>query len=447
MKFKRPLVARSRNLELSPPLILALSFLVLIALGAGLLLLPFATHQNIGVSDALFTATSAVTVTGLTVVDTGADFTLFGQFVIAVLIQFGGLGLMTFAVVTLIAIGGKIGVFQQQVAATAFNQTKLSTVTSTAKSVVIFAFIVESLGMLLLLFRWYGEMPFDDALFHSFFYSISAFNNAGFALSADSLMPFVGDPAINLIITTLFIVGGLGFVVWIDLYRQRRWQKLNLYSRMMIMSTVVINVVVMLLILALEWNNPATLGGLAEQDRLWAAWFQATTPRTAGFNTLDVSGYNDATTILTILLMFIGGGSLSTSSGIKLMTFVVLILSTYAFIRQRKEIRLVNRSIPEHTVRKAFALTVMSVSLIWISFFLLAATQKVSFIDGIFEVVSAFGTVGLSRGITGDLNVFGQMLLMFLMFFGRIGPLTLGYLLARPKRNRVRAPSTEIPIG
>ncbi|TDP40519.1 trk system potassium uptake protein TrkH [Idiomarina aquatica] len=420
---------------------------MLIVVGAGLLLLPFATHQSIGVIDALFTATSAVTVTGLVVVDTGADFTLFGQTVIALLIQFGGLGLMTFAVVTLIAIGGKIGVFHQQVAATAFNQTKLATVTSTAKSVVLFALMVESLGMVLLFICWIDEMPIADALFHSFFYAISAFNNAGFALSSDSLSAYVGDPGTNLIITGLFITGGLGFVVWIDLYRQRRWHKLNLYSRVMIISTVIINVVVMLLFLLLEWNNSATLGALAESERWWAAWFHATTPRTAGFNTLDVAGYNDGTTILTILLMFVGAGSISTSSGIKLMTFVVLILSTYAFLRQREEIRIFNRSIPEHTVRKAFALTVISVSLIWIAFFLLSATHNLRFIDAIFEVVSAFGTVGLSRGITGELNPFGQFLIMFLMFFGRIGPLTLGYLLAKPKRNRVRYPSTEIPIG
>lgn len=416
-------------------------------MGALLLLLPVSTHAGISVLDALFTSTSAVTVTGLTVVDTGSDFTLFGQIIIAILIQLGGLGLMTFAVVTLMAIGGKLGVFHQQVAATAFNQTNLATVATTAKTVLWFALLVEGLGMLLLFLCWMDEMPTSDALFHSFFYAISAFNNAGFGLSPDSLSAYVGDAGVNLIVTALFICGGLGFVVWIDLYRQRCWRKLSIYSRLMIASTVIINLVMMLLVLVLEWDNPATLGALSETERWWAAWFQATTPRTAGFNTIDVAGYNDGTTILTILLMFVGAGSMSTSSGIKLATFVILILSTYSFLRQRDEIRLIKRSIPEHTVRKALALTVMSVSLIWLSFFLLSVTHKVGFTDAIFEVVSAFGTVGLSRGITADLNPFGQFLIMFMMFFGRIGPLTLGYLLAKPRKSRVRYASTDIPIG
>ncbi len=426
---------------------MALGFLALIIVGSLLLLLPFASHQPISLMDALFTATSAVTVTGLVVVNTGTDYTMFGQTVIAILIQFGGLGLMTFAVVTLITIGGKVGIINQQVAAADFNQTNFSTLKSTAKSVLIFALLVESAGMLVLFARWYGEMPFGDALFHSFFYAISAFNNAGFALSADSLMSFVGDPVINIIITGMFIAGGLGFVVWIDLYKERRWNKLGIYTRAMIVSTVIINVAAMLIFLALEWKNPATLAGLDIGEKLWASWFQATTPRTAGFNTIDTSGYNDGTTVLTILLMFIGGGSMSTASGIKLMTFVVLILSTYSFLRKRPEIRFLNRSVPEDTVRKAFAIAVLSLALIWSCLFLLTSTHSISFLDAVFEVVSAFGTVGLSRGATSELNMFGQLLIMFLMFFGRIGPLTLGYLLATPTISRIRHPKVNIAVG
>lgn len=397
--------------------------------------------------DALFTATSAVTVTGLIVVDTGSDYTIFGQTVIAILIQFGGLGLMTFAVITIKAIGGKIGILHQQIAAADFNQTNFSTVTSTAKSILIFALIVESLGMLLLFIRWYGDMPAGDALFHSFFYAISAFNNAGFALSSKSLMPFVADPVVNIAVTGMFIVGGLGFVVWIDLYRERTWKKLSIYSRVMIGSTVIINVVAMLFIFATEYSNPATLGSLDMSGKLWASWFQATTPRTAGFNTLDISSYNDSTTTLTILLMFIGGGSMSTASGIKLMTFVVLILSTYAYLSKRQEIRLFNRAIPEDTVRKSFAIGILSMALIWICLLLLTSTHRINFLDAVFEVVSAFGTVGLSRGATSELNTFGQLLIMFLMFFGRIGPLTLGYMLATPKRSHIRHPKVDIPVG
>ncbi|OOF08177.1 Ktr system potassium transporter B, partial [Salinivibrio sp. MA427] len=345
----------------APPLILSGSFALLILLGTCLLKLPFATTAPISWIQSLFTATSAVTVTGLVVVDTGTQFTMFGQTVIALLIQCGGLGLMTFAIVTLIALGGRIGFLQRTVAREAFNQTDASTLTSTAKSVLVFALLVEVIGMAILTLRWQGELGWSDSLFHGFFYTISAFNNAGFALSADSLMPYVDDITVNLTITALFIIGGLGFTVWIDLRRHRRWSKLTVYSKMMIIGTCLINGVALISIYLIEYDNPNTLAPLSESGKWLASWFQAVTPRTAGFNTLAIDQLEDATTAIILVLMFIGGGSLSTASGIKVVTFIVLVLATYAFLRRDEAIYVYKREIARDTVSKALALSLISI--------------------------------------------------------------------------------------
>eukprot|EP01093_Parvamoeba_rugata_P000621 TRINITY_DN1072_c0_g2_i2.p1 TRINITY_DN1072_c0_g2~~TRINITY_DN1072_c0_g2_i2.p1 ORF type:complete len:278 (+),score=41.33 TRINITY_DN1072_c0_g2_i2:1293-2126(+) len=248
----------NRKLNAAPPVILSAGFIVLIILGAILLKLPFAAHIPISWQQSLFTATSAVTVTGLVVVDTGSAFTVFGQAVIALLIQLGGLGLMTFAVVTLIALGNKVGFIQRTVTKAAFNQTDTSTLVSTAKSVLLFSLLVETLGIIILTLYWGKELGWLKAFSHAVFYTISAFNNAGFALSPNSLMDYVADPVVNLTITGLFIVGGLGFTVWMDLYKSKRWAGLCTYSKLMLISTVVINVVALLLIYAIEYNNPNT---------------------------------------------------------------------------------------------------------------------------------------------------------------------------------------------
>ncbi|WP_102798055.1 TrkH family potassium uptake protein [Bowmanella denitrificans] len=437
----------SKKIHAAPPLVLCGGFVMLIVLGMLLLKLPFASTQSIGWMQSLFTATSAVTVTGLVVVDTGSAFTLFGQLVIAILIQLGGLGLMTFAVVTLLALGGKIGFLQQTIAKEAFNQTDTSTLVSTAKSVLWFSLIVESIGMLILTLYWSAELGWKTSLLHGFFYTISAFNNAGFALSPDSLMPYVADPVINLTITALFITGGLGFSVWMELWRKRCWNKLSLYSRLMLTGTLLINVIALLAIYWIEYDNPATLGALNSCGKWLAAWFQAVTPRTAGFNTLAIHQLEDATTALTLLLMFIGGGSLSTASGIKVVTFMVLVLATYSFLRRDGAVTAFGRTIPTGTVQKALALTVISVGVTWISIFLLLITEQAAFIDVVFEAVSALGTVGLSRGLTASLSPAGELIIIILMFMGRLGPLTLAYFLASPRTRSIAYPESRLAVG
>ncbi|MFV0597576.1 TrkH family potassium uptake protein [Shewanella sp.] len=431
----------------APPFILSVSFALLILLGTCLLKLPIATESPITWLQSLFTVTSAVTVTGLVVVDTGSVFTPFGQVIIALLIQCGGLGLMTFAIVTLIALGGKIGFLQQTVAKEAFNQTDTSTLVSTAKAVLMFSLLVEAVGMLILSVYWSGELGWQTSLFHGFFYTVSAFNNAGFALSPDSLIPYVADPVVNLTITGLFIVGGLGFSVWIDLKRNKRWSKLTVYSRMMITGTVLINAIAVIAIYLIEYNNPNTLAPLSELGKWLASWFQAVTPRTAGFNTLPIDQLEDGSTLLILVLMFIGGGSLSTASGIKVVTFMVLILTTYGYLRRDEAVYVFKREIPKDTISKALALTMISIGVTWLAIFALVLTEKAPIMDIAFEAVSALGTVGLSRGLTGNLSSAGQGIIIFMMFMGRLGPLMLAYFLANPRVKKLRYAETKLAIG
>jgi len=423
------------------------SFALLILLGTCLLKLPIATLEPISWLQSLFTVTSAVTVTGLVVVDTGTAFTPFGQTIIALLIQCGGLGLMTFAIVTLIALGGKIGFLQCTVAREAFNQTDTSTLASTAKSVLAFSLFVELIGMVILSVYWSGELGWTTSLFHGFFYTISAFNNAGFALSADSLMPYVADPVVNLTITGLLIIGGLGFSVWTDLRRNRRWSRLTVYSRMMITGTIFINAFAVITIYLIEYNNPNTLAPLSELGKWLASWFQAVSPRTAGFNTLAIDQLEDATTAIMLVLMFIGGGSSSTASGIKVVTFMLLIMATYSYLRRDESIYVFKREIAKDTVSKALALTMISVGVTWLAIFALLLSEDAPMIDIVFEAVSALGTVGLSRGLTGNLSESGELIIIFMMFMGRLGPLTLAYFLASPRTKKLRYAETKLAIG
>ncbi|MDO6469233.1 TrkH family potassium uptake protein [Neptunomonas phycophila] len=437
----------SGKIAAAPPLILCGGFLLLIALGTCLLKLPMAAHVPISWVQSVFTSTSAVTVTGLAVVDTGTTFTVYGHLIIALLIQCGGLGLMTLAIVTLIALGGKISFLQFTVAREAFNQTDASTLVSTAKSVLIFSMIIELIGMLVLFLYWLEPLGWQTSLYHSFFYTISAFNNAGFALRADSLTPYVADPVINMTITGLFIAGGLGFSVWIDLVKNKRWAKLSLYSKMMILGTVVINSVAVIAIYCIEYNNPNTLAPLSESGKWLASWFQAVTTRTAGFNTVAIDQLEDATTALMLMLMFIGGGSMSTASGIKVVTFMVLVMATYNYLRRDGAVHFLKREIPKETVSKALALTIISAGVTWIAIFCLLLSEEADMLDIVFEAVSALGTVGLSRGLTTSLSEAGEFILIFLMFMGRLGPLTLAYFLASPRIKKLRYPSAKIAIG
>ena len=436
------------HLGMSPPALLASSFAVLIVIGTVALKLPFATLIPISWHQALFTAVSAVTVTGLAVVDTATEFSFWGQLIIAILIQCGGVGLMTFAVITAVSLGWRISLKNQLRARAALNQTNLSQIAHTATAVILLTLTVEAIGLVIMTLDWWPQLGFWQALWHGTFYAISAFNNAGFALASSSLTDFAGDPMVNFSITSLYIVGGLGFTVLAELWQWRRGHKLSLYTRMMLRGTVVINLIAMLLFALLEWHNPGTLGSLHSLSaKLWASWLQGTTTRTAGFNSVDLSQLTDASSLLMILLMFIGGGANSTASGIKLSTFIVLLVATSAFLRRRKSPNLHDRAIGQDTIYKAMAITVIALVILFFAIFLLCITEQANFLDVVFEAVSAMSTVGVSRGLTTELSGNGQTIIMLLMFVGRVGPLTMAYLLTAPRPQLTRYPEIELQVG
>ncbi|MFC5476348.1 TrkH family potassium uptake protein [Paraherbaspirillum soli] len=442
------LQAKNHLLGLAPPQFLTLSFVLLALAGTLLLKLPLATHTPISWLQAMFTATSASTVTGLIVLDTGTQFTLFGQSVLIVLMQCGGLGLMAFGVLIIHVMSGQLALRHRTALREALNQSEQADMRRILGLLFGFTISMELLGTALLALHWVPQLGWSRGLFYSFFHAISAFNNAGFSLQSDNLASNVGDPLINIVITGLLISGGIGFVVVADMLGKSRFRDYSLHTKLMLIGTLALNLIAMLVILVLEYGNPATLGGLSSfSTKLWAAWFQAVTPRTAGFNTIDIQALLPATAFFIMGLMFIGGGSGSTASGIKLSTFMVLLLATRAFLRQRQHPVVFGRSLDSNVILRALAITVISLFCVITGTLLLTITEKGPFLDLAFEVVSAFGTAGLSRGLTADLSMAGQCVIMLLMLIGRVGPLTLAFTLANPHSTRIKYPVRQVNIG
>jgi trk system potassium uptake protein TrkH len=429
---------------INPPRLLLESFLVFIALGACLLKLPFATVEPVTWLEAAFTATS----TGLVVVDTGSQYTLFGQLVILILIQLGGLGLMTFAVLTALALGFKLRLKHQLVAQEAFNEISLQTARRAGGSIALFALTAEAVGIVLLGLFFVPELGWIEGLYQALFYTISAFNNAGFSLSPESLSSYVDHAGITLSVTALFITGGLGYIVVMELLEKRCWSRLSVYVKVILLATLLLNLFATAAVLWLEFANPATLGALDSfGDKLLASWFQGVTPRTAGFNTLDIGALTAGTSVLMLLLMFIGGAPNSTASGIKVSTFVIMLAATRSFLRGNLDVSFFKRSLSRETVIKALATATIGMAVVFFGVLSLSILVEDDFLDIAFEVVSAFGTVGLSRGTTGELGAAGQLVIMAIMLIGRLGPLTLGYTLTVRRKSRVRYAKTEFPVG
>lgn len=402
----------------------------------------------VGFGDAFFTSASAVTVTGLAVVDTGSDFTLIGQAILALLIQLGGLGLMAFAVLLLSALGLPVGLPQRLVLREDLNQRTLGGLAIIVRTIMLVALVCELAGAAILSFVFVPELGWSLGLWHAVFHSISAFNNAGFALYPDSLSGYANDPIINITIPALFILGGLGFIVVGDLVRARSWRRLSLHSKLMLTGTLSLILFGWAGFAVLEWTNPATLGGMPDTaSRLWASWFQAVTPRTAGFNTIDTGGMHDSTSLMTMSLMLVGGGSTSTAGGIKVTTLIVLLIGTVAFFRRQTALHVFGRSLGVEDVMKVMALTTISIFVVLVGIFLISVSHDDAFLDLAFEATSAFGTVGLSRGATGELDGFGRAVIIAIMFLGRVGPLTLGFFLATHSKPRVRYPKGDVYLG
>lgn len=438
---------KKKRITISPPVVISGSFLFLILAGTLLLKLPAATTQPISWTDALFTATSATTVTGLSVFDPGTVLTGFGEMVLLVLIQCGGIGLMTFAVAILILFRKKVGLQSRIYLQESLTQNTVGGIVKLVKLILTFALTVEAVAAVLLTIYWIPEFGFKDALNYSVFHVVSAFNNAGFSLFPDNMMSFAGDPLVNVLISMLFIIGGIGFTVVMDISQKKTFHRWALHTKLMVGGTLILNTVAMIVIFALEYNNPGTLGNMSLHDKLLASYFSAVTPRTAGFNTLNYGEFEDPTLLFTMLLMFIGGGSASTASGIKVTTFVVVVLATISFLQSRREPEIFGRSIRIETVIRSLAITTISVLLVGLFLFLLTVTEKIPFLPLAFEVVSAFGTVGLSMGITGELSDLGEILLSLVMFTGRIGPLTLFFILMKPHKENYRYPYDTVFTG
>lgn len=441
---------RRLTADLTPPKVLALGFAGVILTGGLLLMLPFASASGEPTDflTALFTATSAVCVTGLVVVDTGTHYSLWGQIIIMILIQTGGLSFMTMASFLFLLMGKRIGLRERILIRESLNQVDVSGVVRLVRAVLIYAFSAEAVFAVVLTLRWLPDFGWPRALWFGVFHTVSAFNNAGFDLMGEfrSLTGYVNDAIVVLTISCLFILGGIGFSVVLNLWEWRE-RRLTTHARLAIRVTAVLIAAGTAILLLLEWSN--TLATLDDPGKLLGAYFTATTPRTAGFNTLDTAGLRPATQFLIVLLMFIGASPGSTGGGIKTTTFGLLAAAVWSQGRGREDVVILGRRIPVEQVNRAFAVTFVSGGLIVLVTLLLCLTEGAEFLTVLFETVSAFGTVGLSMGITPKLSALGQGLIILTMYAGRVGPLTLVFALAqsRTPKNGVRHVEDKVLIG
>lgn len=432
----------------NPYLVIISSFIIFLAIGTMLLALPIAQRQPTSFIDCLFIATSAFTVTGLATIDITANFNTFGHIIIMILVQAGGLGIITLAMIVFIMLGRKVGLKSRSLATEALNQQNLGGILRLVLKLLLISLLFESIGAVLLALEWVPLLGIKRGLFNSFFTAVSAFNNAGFALHSDNLVQYRTNPLTNFIITTLIILGGLGFTVILDLYQKKKFSHLRLHTKIMIFGTIIINTFATLSIYLLEMNNLKTLGGHNMFDQFQMAYFQAITTRTAGFNTIDIGALQTPTILLMMLFMFIGGGSTSTAGGIKLTTAVVIFFGTISYIKQREQISLFKRAIDTKNLFKSFAIVVLSSTFIFIiTLALVIAEPDLPFLAVMFEVISAFGTVGLTMGITAKLSVIGKLLIILMMMIGKIGVLTIVLTFSKPQKALYTYPKEDVLTG
>lgn len=437
--------------KLTPYQILALGFAGLIICGALLLMMPMAsvTGQSLPFIDALFTATSAVCVTGLVVVDTGTYFSLFGQLVIIFLIQAGGLGIMTMATLMALVMRRKIQLRERLIMQEALNQMTVSGVVRLTQYIILITLAIEFIGGTILAISWYQDLG-TNAIYFGYWHAVSAFCNAGFDLFGEyhSLTDYVNDITVNLTVSSLIILGGIGFTVMFDVWDNRRWRNFALHTKLVIITTSVLLVFGSVVILLLEMNNPNTLEPLSWQGKLLGSYFQSVTTRTAGYNTVDISKLQDATIFFMVILMFIGASPSSTGGGVKTTTIGVLIAAVWALITGKQDAEIFQRRIPQQLIYKAFSVIFIAATLVIFVTMMMSITENASFLRILFEVVSAFGTVGLSTGITPTLTEYGKIWIIITMFAGRVGPVTLALALAlRTRKGMVHYPEGKINIG
>ena len=455
------------NLSANPAKVFAVSFLAVILIGALLLSFPRATTDLRGASwiDALFTSTSATCVTGLIVMNTGigpglntalSTFSVFGQVVILVLIQIGGLGIMTLSTAAVVLVGGKLSFRDKNMIASMLDEERAVTMMDLVKRIVWMTLAFESMGALLLSLRFMHYLPtVGDAFYYGVFHAISAFNNAGFSLFPASLTAFDTDPVIIPVISLLIIFGGLGFAVISVLFTPRQWKagwrqgvlRLPVHTKIVALSTLVLIFSGALMYLIFDYNG--SLQGMGFGRKLVDALFQSISARTAGFNTVDMGKITRSTALVMVLLMFVGASPGGTGGGIKTTTVVVFLAALRSMLRGRDEIEIFKRRINKTVVQKAVAITVLAFTFVMGALVVLLATQpKIPTVSLMFETFSAFGTVGLSMGATTDLNSFGKLVIILLMFVGRIGPVTLALAVAeRHSRGEMTYPEGKVVVG
>ncbi|MBB6732513.1 TrkH family potassium uptake protein [Cohnella zeiphila] len=428
-----------RWLYQSPPRTLVLGFAAIILIGAVLLSLPAAAApgETTGWIDALFTATSATCVTGLVTVDTGTHYSVFGQIVILLLIQIGGLGFMTMATLFAFFLKRKISLRERLILQEALNQSSIEGIIRLVRRVVYYALAIEAAGAILFTSRFLFQMPLGKAAYYGVFHAVSFFNNAGFDIMGQfrSLTDYASDPLVNIVTMLLIISGGLGFVVLSDLTDIRHSRRLSLHSKVVLTMTGTLILVGAVVIFAFEYSNPATMKHLSLGGKILSAFMQSVSPRTAGVNTIDLAGLRQATQFFMIVLMFIGASPGSTGGGIKTTTFATLLGAVWAMIRGKEDVVMFKHRLAQERVYKALAVTLLSLTLVLIATMVLSTTEDHFFLQILFEVTSAFGTVGLTMGLTTQLTLAGKIIIILMMFIGRLGPLTLGYALT-PKSGR-----------
>ena len=443
--------------RLSTTHIIMLSFLAAILVGSFLLALPVSSADGKGVPyiDALFTATTATCVTGLVTVTTASAWSVFGQVVILLLIQIGGLGIITVMSGLMILINHRMGIGDRLLIQDAFNLNTMSGLGEFIKKVLLGTLIIEGAGALLYMPVFVSDFGVRG-IWISVFNSVSAFCNAGMdIIGENSLYDYATNPLVNLTTIALIILGGIGYIVWWDVIRvfgtegKHRLRRLTLHSKIALSVSLLLVLVGGVCIFAFEYNNPATIGSLSLFDKIQVSLFQSVTTRTAGFASIPQQDLTDPSAIISILLMFIGGSPVGTAGGIKTVTLAVLIASAMASVTGKNDVTLFNRTVSKQAVSKASAVCTTSFTILFISTLLLAAVTDAPFMDVLYETASATATVGLTRGITPTLSVIGKTIIIINMYLGRVGPISLALALNGNKKttNAVKNPTEDISVG
>lgn len=440
--------------NLNPYIQILLSFLVVLCFSAFLLMLPISSNSGkfSSIIDSIFTATSALCVTGLVVNDVSTYYTTFGKIIIIILIQLGGLGIITFSSMLALLISSKMKYYTKKLISEDINYDTLNDLPYYIKKVALVVFSIELIGAFMLFFQFITEMSFKKAIFFSIFHSISAFCNAGFSLFSNNLEGYTGNFIINIVITTLIILGGIGFAAILDIYnvKMKNRRKISHSTRIAISMTIFLIIIGTIFTFILEYSNVDTLASLSFKDKILSSYFQSVTMRTAGFQTINLSKIGIPTIMIYVFLMFIGASPGSTGGGIKTTTFSIILLGIYNAVIGRENIEYRKRRISWNSFNKACSIVFVSLIYIFLILFIMVIFDKSKgFLPLLFEAVSAFGTVGVSMGITADLSAVSKLVLIITMFIGRVGPLTILYSISmrKLKEGKYKYPEETILIG